>query len=160
MVLFFRLYDLQIRQGEQYQEDFISSIERVVTVPGTRGNIYDANGNLLAYNKLSYNVTITDIGAYTGDYNSRNQMLYALSSILEKHSAKVVSSFEISMDDDGEFYYTSVSEASKRRFLANVYSSVYGGTVTTEDLDTRDRYSSDISAYDCFKLMVGLFALD
>ena len=160
MVLFFRLYDLQIRQGEQYQEDFISSIERVVTVPGTRGNIYDANGNLLAYNKLSYNVTITDIGAYTGDYNSRNQMLYALSSILEKHSAKVVSSFEISMDDDGEFYYTSASEASKRRFLANVYSSVYGGTVTTEDLDTRDRYSSDISAYDCFKLMVGLYAFD
>lgn len=159
-ILFMRLFDLQINQSDQYQEDFISSIERVVTVPGTRGNIYDANGNLLAYNRLSYNVTITDIGAYTGDYNSRNLMLHELASILEKHGESVVSSFEVAMDEDGGFYFTSSSNAARRRFLANVYSSVYSTTVTTDMLDSSPRYDSDISAYDCLMLMVKLYAFD
>ena len=148
MVLFFRLYDLQIRQGEQYQEDFISSIERVVTVPGTRGNIYDANGNLLAYNRLSYNLTIADNGAYTNDYNARNHMLYKLALILEKHDKDIVSRFEVDMDSNGELYYTCSSDASKRRFLAAVYG------ISTNDLDKDGQHSSTISAEEAFQIKV------
>ena len=37
-------------------------IEKTVTTPGTRGNIYDRNGNLLAYNELAYAVTVQDTG--------------------------------------------------------------------------------------------------
>ena len=159
-VLFFKLYDLQIKSADQYQQEFISSIERVITTPGTRGNIYDANGNLLAYNRLSYNVTITEIGAYTGDYNSRNLMLYELASILERHGEEVVSSFDVAMDQNGEFYFTGSTAAARRRFIANMYSTVYNTTVTASDLDTRERYSSDISARDCFMLMVGHYAFN
>ena len=155
-----RLYDLQIKKGDQYQQDFIASIERVVTTPGTRGNIYDAGGNLLAYNKLSYNVTITEIGAYTGDYNSRNLMLHELASILEKHGEKVVSSFEIDADEDGSFYYSSSSDSARRRFLANVYSTLYNTNITSSDLDTEERYSSELSAEDCLMLMVKHYAFD
>ena len=35
--------------------------EKLVTTPGTRGNIYDHNGNLLAYNQLAYAVAIQDL---------------------------------------------------------------------------------------------------
>ena len=49
--------------------------ERSVTTPGTRGIIYDVNGNILAYNKLAYSVTIRDIGAYSKTAD-RNAMLY------------------------------------------------------------------------------------
>ena len=159
-VLSSKLYQLQIQSSDEYQQEFISSIERVVTTPGTRGNIYDAGGNLLAYNKLSYNVTITEIGAYTGDYNSRNLMLYELASILERHGETVVSSFDVGIDSSGEFYYTSVSEAARKRFLATVYSNLYNVTVSASDLDTNERYSSDISAYDCFRRMVSHYAFD
>ena len=54
-VLTAKLIDLQIVNGDKYNADFIESIERTVRTPGARGNIYDADGNLLAYNKLSYN---------------------------------------------------------------------------------------------------------
>ncbi len=155
-----RLYDLQINQSEDYQEQFIESIERVVTIPGTRGNIYDANGNLLAYNKLSYNVTITDIGAYTGDYNSRNLMLNELATILEKHDQPLVSSFEVNRDGSGEYYFTSSITAARNRFLANVYSSVYSTTVTTDMLGSSERYDPNISAEECLELMIDLYAFD
>ena len=76
-------------------------------------------------------MTITEIGAYTGDYNSRNLMLHELASILEKHGEKVVSSFEIDADEDGSFYYSSSSDSARRRFLANVYSTLYNTNITS-----------------------------
>ena len=46
--------------GKEAQEEYVQKIKKTVTTTGARGNIYDRNGNLLAYNKLSYTVTITD----------------------------------------------------------------------------------------------------
>lgn len=36
----------------------MAKTEKKISLTGTRGNIYDRNGNVLAYNKLSYNVTL------------------------------------------------------------------------------------------------------
>ena len=60
-VLVYRLFDLQIVNGESYLDNFRLMIEKVKTLEGTRGNIYDRNGNLLAYNELAYSVTIEDV---------------------------------------------------------------------------------------------------
>mgnify|MGYP000644642012 FL=1 len=49
---------MQILDGSSYQESYMQRTEKLVTTPGTRGNIYDRNGNLLAYNQLAYSVTI------------------------------------------------------------------------------------------------------
>ena len=46
-VLVYRLFDLQIVNGESYLDNFRLMIEKVKTLEGTRGNIYDRNGNLL-----------------------------------------------------------------------------------------------------------------
>lgn len=54
LVLAANLFDLQIINGESYLEDYVQMIEKTVTTPGTRGNIYDRNGKLLAYNELAY----------------------------------------------------------------------------------------------------------
>ena len=52
LILFFilicRLFLLQIIQGEEHLENFTYKIQRTVTTNGIRGNIYDANGELLA----------------------------------------------------------------------------------------------------------------
>ena len=41
LILAVKLFDLQIVNGESYLEDYVQMIEKTVTTPGTRGNIYD-----------------------------------------------------------------------------------------------------------------------
>lgn len=42
-----KLFRMQILDGSSYQESYMQRTEKLVTTPGTRGNIYDRNGNLL-----------------------------------------------------------------------------------------------------------------
>ena len=60
----FRLFNLQILNGESYLNNFTLKIRKEKTIKSTRGNIYDSDGNPLAYNKLAYTVTFEDIGSY------------------------------------------------------------------------------------------------
>ncbi len=62
--LVMRLFNLQIIKGEEYQDAYTAMTEKVIKTASTRGNIYDRNGNVLAYNELAYDVTIQDTGAY------------------------------------------------------------------------------------------------
>lgn len=145
-VLTVKLFHLQIIEGEDYMKEYVETIEKTVEIPATRGNIYDVNGNLLAYNKLSYNVTISDNGAYDGDYNARNRMLFKLATILDKYDVPIVSRFEIEVDENGEYVYTSSSDRAKKRFIANAYGQDIGNLD-----DEEGKYPSDISAYDLFQ---------
>ena len=73
-----RLFDLQIMKGESYENDFTLSIEKKRVLKSTRGEIFDCNGNTLAYNELTYDVTFED----KGSYESNRQRNLALNSIL------------------------------------------------------------------------------
>ena len=68
-----RLFVLQIVKGESYKDNYTLLIERSRDVEATRGNIYDKNGVLLAYNELAYSVTIVDEGNYRS--SEQNQVL-------------------------------------------------------------------------------------
>ena len=72
-VLGSKLFTMQMVNGKEAQEKYVQKIKKTVTTTGARGNIYDRNGNLLAYNKLSYTVTITDVGYYKKP-NDKNNM--------------------------------------------------------------------------------------
>ena len=54
LILAARVFYLQIIKGEEYAENFRLQIKREITLHGTRGNIYDKNGKLLAGNKIVY----------------------------------------------------------------------------------------------------------
>ena len=60
-ILINRVFDLQIVHGEEYLDSFKMKIMRERTIKGSRGCIYDRNGNLLAYNELAHSVTIEDV---------------------------------------------------------------------------------------------------
>ena len=60
-ILIWRCFNLQIVHGEEYLEDFTLEIEKTRDILSTRGNIYDRNGNVLAYNELAYSVKIEDV---------------------------------------------------------------------------------------------------
>ena len=95
--LVIRLFRLQIIEGEDYQNDYMTLTEKTVRIASTRGNIFDKNGNVLAYNKLAYNVTIQDKGDYSGSAE-RNRMLLELVRILSRHGEKVQGDFSIGLD--------------------------------------------------------------
>ena len=61
VVMINRVFDLQIVHGEEYLDSFQMKIKKERTIKGSRGCIYDRNGNLLAYNELAHSVTIEDV---------------------------------------------------------------------------------------------------
>ena len=115
-----KLFQMQILDGSEYQETYMQRTEKNVTTPGSRGNIYDRNGNRLAYNELAYSVTIQDLGDYPRP-SSRNQMLYRLVRILDRRGETVEGKFEIALDQNGEMFFTSSSDSARTRFFLNFY---------------------------------------
>lgn len=131
-VLIYRLFDLQIIQGESYLEKYIESSETTVSTPSTRGNIYDRNGYLIAYNELAYCVTVGDSGVYANGYE-KNLMLIDLIEILLKHGETIETSLSLGIDANGNIVYTTTSDSSRRAFLRDVLG------IKTDELDKPDK---------------------
>ncbi len=120
-ILAYRCFDLQIVHGEEYLEDFVLQIEKTRDITSTRGNIFDRNGNILAYNELAYSVKIEDVFESGKKKNANlNETIMKLIRMIEKNGDRVITDFKIVLDEDGEFAYT-VEGTSLLRFLADVY---------------------------------------
>lgn len=154
-VLVGKLFNLQILHGEEIQNKYIQKTLRTVYTPGTRGNIFDRNGNVLAYNKLAYSVTIQDVGAYSTDAQ-RNDMLLKLVRILDSHKETIEGKFEVAINENGDMYYTTNSEASRKRFLRDVYQLTSVNKLT----DSKGKYPSNISARQVFEKKKSDYGLD
>lgn len=150
-----RLFTLQIVNGQQAQDAYIQKTKKTITTNGTRGNIYDADGNLLAYNKIAYSVTITDDGYYK-KANDKNLMYYRLVQILHKHNEKITGDFLIAVNDQDEFVYTATSNLAHKSFLRDVY----GLKLITDLDDAKGKYPSDISAPDLVQNRMEYYKLD
>ena len=155
IILITKLFQLQIIDGESYLNEYTQMTERTVTVPGTRGNIYDRNGNLLAYNKLAHVVTIQNTGDYP-DHASMNAMLLRLIQILKKHGYSVQGKLEIGIDGDGRIGFTSTSEAARKRFLRDIY-----GIKSTDELTgSAGKYPVAVSAGELLQRQSAYYKLD
>lgn len=131
VILLERLFSLQIVHGEEYQENYTLKIKKEKVLPSTRGNIYDRNGELLAYNELAYSVTIEDNGTYDSlkeKNKAINDELATILSVLDKNGDKIENNFNIALNEDGSYSFT-VEGKSLLRFLADVY-----GRTRTDDL--------------------------
>ena len=82
VILIYQLFDLQIVNGQTYLDNFELMIEKERIIEGTRGNIYDRNGNILAYNELAYSVTIEDVFETT---TGRNEKINTINLMKLKH---------------------------------------------------------------------------
>lgn len=73
--LILRMGYLQIAKGDYFRNQATTtSLSRVAVLPA-RGYIYDTNGNLLAYDKPSYSVYLTQIPHVTQDYQAMSRIL-------------------------------------------------------------------------------------
>lgn len=155
-VLIVNLFQLQIVNGQEYLDKYVQLTEKTVKTPGTRGNIYDMSGNLLAYNELAYTVTIQDTGAYPRNA-SMNAMLLKLVRILGKHGYDVQGKLELALDENGNMVYTCSSEAARKRFLRDFY----GRRSVDELTDSKGRYPVTTTAREVFdKLYYDRYELD
>lgn len=125
-ILAYRLFNLQIVRGAEFLEDFILQSKKTREVAAARGNIYDRNGELLAYNELAYSVKIEDVYE-TGRNKNRllNTNIYKLIKLIEKNGDDVITDFGIVLDENGEFAFNMTIDSRRLRFLADVYGESY-----------------------------------
>lgn len=118
ILLIQRLFNLQIVNGESYLNTFTYRIQRDVEIPSARGNIYDTNGQLIAYNQLSYNITVGEDTALS-DNATRNTMVNYLVEFIENGGSTVIDNIPIEITDSGEFRFTT---SDVTRFKKDIYS--------------------------------------
>ena len=134
LVLINRIFQLQIVQGADKQTELELKIKKERSIASTRGNIYDCNGNVLAYNELSHSVTIEDVYESGSRKNAQiNATLKQVLDILRENGDDVSYDFHIYIDDNGDFAF-DVTGTRLLRFLADVY-----GRITIDDLKEREK---------------------
>lgn len=166
-VIILRVFVLQIVNGKSYQENFSLKIQQTQAVNAARGNIYDKNGKLLAYNELAYSISIIDNSKYATDAEKNetlNGELAEILEVLEKNNQSPVNDFKIDLNNDGTYSF-NVTGAALDRFRADIFgkSSVdkleYNknfdfdeANATAEQIMTylmdKDNFGVDASAYD------------
>lgn len=139
-VLLWRVFYLQVVNGEEYQDNYTLKIVKERTLNSTRGNIYDRNGKLLAYNELAYTITIEDNGTYSSK-SRKNESLNAeiaqIVTALEKNGDSITNDFKVSLNENGEYEF-NVTGTSLKRFLADVF-----GAVSYDDLKYDEKLGYD-----------------
>lgn len=101
---------------------YIQKAERTIYTAGTRGQITDRNGNVLAYNKVTYTVVFEDVLESSIDKNARlNEIAYNAVEIIEKHGDSISVDFPVVRNEDGNYEYTFTSDTTKIRFLKDMY---------------------------------------
>ncbi len=128
-ILLQRVFYLQIVRGADYQDSFSLMTKREVSLTSTRGDIYDRNGEVLAYSELSYSVTIEDNGSYpnTKTKNAQlNQIIYNLIQLVEKNGDTVINNMGI-IYENGKFEFSLEGNA-----LLRLKADVYGHSKISE----------------------------
>lgn len=132
--LIYTIFQLQIVEGEEYADNFQLKITKERSISATRGNIYDKNGTLLAYNELAYSVTIEDVYESGRSKNAAlNNTIYQLIKMIEKNGDSVINDFNIILDSNDQYQY-NLEGTQLLRFLADVY-----GHLTIDELKEKEK---------------------
>ena len=134
-----RLFVLQIVEGQYYLDNFRLQIRRDREIVGTRGMIFDRNGNVLAYNELTNSVIIEENIQGT-QHQSRNEILNEILlnviDIVESNDDSIVADFGIVIDSTGNFAFAMTNEFTRLRFLADVYGERFIDDMTFEQANS------------------------
>lgn len=148
-ILIHRLFVLQIVNGQKYAEDCELQITRTIREHNTRGNIYDCNGEVLAYNELVYTVTMIDDGTYASERErqlSINSVIYCVMKKLNENNEQINNELKIEVGTDGNYVYT-VSGRALARFKADIFGESDPDDMTPEQVN--------MSANDMIQFLAG-----
>ena len=134
-ILIYRLFVLQILEGDEHLASFNYKVEKTIEISGSRGNIYDCNGNLLAYNQLAYTVTLEgtektkeiaarrtrEEGKQVDENTVRNDVIFRLITLLENNGDHAIYNLPLKVNNKGKIKFT-LSGAALKRFKKDAYS--------------------------------------
>jgi len=123
LIVVHKLFVLQIVNGEDYLENYTLSISKKVITTGTRGNIYDCDGEILATNRLAYSVQIEDNGSYDDTTQKNkliNETINTVIDLIESNNDSVNNDFGI-IYEKGEYQFQYAEGNKRLRFLADIY---------------------------------------
>ncbi len=151
-ILVHQLFVLQIKEGSEHAENFVYKSKKTLSIDSVRGNIFDCNGKLIAYNELSYSVVFSNDTSQTAKANElnisenelKNQIVYETIQILEKNGDSLTLDFPIKLDADGNFQFTL-----KDQLLKNFLKDVYAKT----DFDSMPDEQKNATADDVMKYL-------
>ncbi|MDD6208870.1 MAG: penicillin-binding transpeptidase domain-containing protein [Clostridiales bacterium] len=132
-ILIYRIFQLQVVEGEKYAEQSEKQYEVTTELKSTRGNIYDRNGEVLATNELSYSVTIENDGTLTSS-EELNSMIHRLVKIIESKGDSINYEFPIKIDKKGKIRFTEEGNAILR-FKKDVFSLNSVNNLTDEQIN-------------------------
>jgi len=133
-VLFSRLFNLQIVNGEKYQNEFSASIRRTVPFEGSRGTIYDRNGIALAKNDFAFSVLLDE----RIDIKNKNEILFELITMIEKNGDKINYDFPIRYSEDEGFYFSSSISRVNRLKVDILGNSIESFTDKQKNINVND----------------------
>lgn len=131
-IILARIFTLQVVNGKSYQENFSLKIQMKQPINAARGNIYDKNGKLLAYNELAYSISINDSTTYSSTKEKNkavNAELAEILTVLKNNGETLNNDFKIDRKKDGTYSF-NVSGSSLNRFRADVF-----GKNSADDLE-------------------------
>lgn len=140
-----KLYFMQIVNGDEYASKTVITIPHTYTVEAVRGDIYDRNGVLLAYNTESFNLYLSKSYKVTAELN---QALLTLMTILQDNKETYVNNLEK--------YY----DFENRQFNADLTEDELDHWLTDEDLFNMksDKLTKDPTEF--FTYMRNFFLID
>ena len=131
-IILARIFTLQVVNGKSYQENFSLKIQMKQPINAARGNIYDKNGKLLAYNELAYSISINDSTTYSSTKEKNkavNAELAEILTVLKNNGETLNNDFKIDRKKDGTYSF-NVSGSWLNRFRADVF-----GKGSADDLE-------------------------
>lgn len=166
-LLVYRLFVLQIVEGQEHLDSFNYKVERTIETSGSRGNIYDCNGKLLAYNQLAYSVTLetTDRTEEIAQERSkqenrdvsenevRNEVIYNLIQLLEANGDEIQYDFPLEVNGKGKLVFTE-SGSALRRFKQDIYGITNVDNLTGDEKEQAEKWlnSSPEEVYEYLRM--------
>ncbi len=148
IILLLGLADITIVKGEYYRERADNSFLKSVTLSAKRGEIFDANGVLLAGNIPSYTVKFLDAPQYADQIN---KVCIELLTLLDEFDEEYLE-FPIKIID-GEFYFTN--DLQTEEWLArNEFALDMTASDVYEEVRKRELIDEQLDNYDAQKLML------
>lgn len=147
-ILLLRLADITIVQGEYYRDRADKSFLRSVTLSAKRGEIFDANGVLLAGNVPSYTVQFLDAPQYAADING---VCVELLTLLEEKGEEYLE-FPIKLVN-GKFYFVNTIETEKW-LSSNDFPPNSTAAYVYEKTRERELIDESLNNYDAQELML------
>ncbi len=155
-ILVHQLFVLQIREGEEHMENFVYKSKKTLSIESVRGNIFDCNGKLIAYNELSYSVIFSNDTAQStkakelgiSENELKNQIIHDTIQILEKNGDTLTLDFPIKLNAENQFQFT-LKDQPLRNFLKDVYAQTNFDDLKDEQ---KNATADDVMNYLCDKV--------